>query len=171
MRKSYPSECGLLHATRGECGRFSVRLNHRLIEKQGVNGGLSILSLDILPRRAELATSTSPGSLVCAESATSPTSNLKSTSRKPRIAMIVIRRVGHICRETCWGPHRLGLLPKALIGRPAKGHFQPFRASGGSIGAGDPGLRSTSCSLSLERTPDAGTSSNASYPQTTATYS
>jgi hypothetical protein len=81
MRKSDPGECGLLHATRGECGRFSVRLNHRLIEKQGVNGGLSILSLDILPRRAELATSTSPGSLVRAESATSPTSNLKATSR------------------------------------------------------------------------------------------
>jgi hypothetical protein len=59
MRKSDLGECGLLHATRGECGRFSVRLNHRLIEKQGVNGGLSILSLDILSRHAELATSTS----------------------------------------------------------------------------------------------------------------
>jgi hypothetical protein len=56
MRKSDPGECGLLHATRDGCGRFSVRLNHRLIEKQGVNGGLSILGLDILPRHAELAT-------------------------------------------------------------------------------------------------------------------
>jgi hypothetical protein len=81
MRKSDPDECGLLHATRDGCGRFSVRLNHRLIKKQGVSGGLSILSLDILRRRAELATSTSPGSLVCAESATSPTPNLKATSR------------------------------------------------------------------------------------------
>jgi hypothetical protein len=67
MRKPDPIECGRLHATRGECGPFSVNADHRLTEKQGVNGRLSTPSLDIPVCHAELATSRSLGRLVRAE--------------------------------------------------------------------------------------------------------
>jgi hypothetical protein len=75
-----PVECGLLHATRGRCGRFSVSAEHALTKKQRVGARFSTGSLGIRVRYAELATSRLPVRLLCAEWATMPVQSLWARS-------------------------------------------------------------------------------------------